>query len=145
MNQENVSGAGSLPPPFQRPLEDYIAYLERLTPRSVRLLEKLAAPEMRFIDPFYDVRGVDAVVAAFEKICSQDSQLKFRITDRAWGRDGYTAYLRWSLTFGERTIDGMAEIVFGPDGKIVQHTNHWDSGGQVMARLPLLKWVWKNR
>ncbi|MGZ9097152.1 MAG: nuclear transport factor 2 family protein [Micavibrio sp.] len=131
------------PPPFQRPLEDYIAYLERLTPRSVRLLEKLAAPEMRFIDPFYDVRGVDAVVAAYDKIMGHAARMSFHVTDRAWGRDGYTAYLRWNLVFEDRAIDGMAEIVFGPDGKIVQHTNHWDSGNQVMARLPVIKWVWK--
>lgn len=130
------------PPPFQRQLEDYIAYLERLTPRSVRLLEKLAAPDMRLNDPFYQARGVDAVVAAYEKILARTGRAKFSVTDRAWGRDGYTAYLRWDLSFDRWTLHGMAEIVFGPDGKIVQHTSHWDSG-QLLARLPVVKWVWK--
>lgn len=134
---------------FQRQLEDYIAYHERITVRSLRLLEKMAAPEMRYIDPFHDVRGIDHVVAVFRNVLERHIERpRFQVSNIAWGRDGYTVFLRWTLHFApvgrkeEWALEGIAEIVFGPDGKIVQHQNHWDSGSQLMVHMPFYKWVW---
>ena len=134
---------------FQRQLEDYITYYERLNGRSVRLLEKMAAPEIRFIDPFHDVRGIEAMEAVLKNLFDRHiERSKFTVTNTGWGRDGYTAFLRWDFTFmpkgrnEEWVIEGMSDIVFGPDGKIVQHHNHWDSGSQIMAHIPVLGWGW---
>ena len=134
---------------FQRQLEDYIAYFERLNGRSVRLLEKMAAPEIRYMDPFHDVRGIEAMENILKTLFDRKLERPgLKIVNAGWGRDGYTAFLRWDFSFmprGKREewlVEGVSEIVFGPDGKVVQHHNHWDSGSQVMAHLPFLNYVW---
>jgi hypothetical protein len=109
---------------FQRQLEEYGAYHERLTLRSVRLIEKMASPEMRFIDPGHDVRGLDAVEAAFIEILGNE-RVSIGITDMAWGRDGYTGYMRWTRNFPKHKMDGISEVIFGPDGLVVQQTDYW--------------------
>jgi hypothetical protein len=42
-------------------------------------------------------------------------------------------------------IDGMSEVKFAPDGRVLEHIDHWDAGGQVYAKLPLIgliiRWV----
>lgn len=133
---------------LQKPLEEYIRYFETLTPRSVRLIEKIADPTMRFIDPFNDVHGIDAVEAVLEKKCRGVINPKYRITDYAWGRDGHTVYLRWSFSFEEqgalRLITGMSEVSFSPLGKVACHVDYWDTGSQLMAYRPFAGWVWRN-
>lgn len=110
---------------FQRQLEEYSVYHERLTTRSVRLIEKMAAPEMRFINPDYDVRGIEAVESVLTKMLGQGDRVKTSVTDMAWGRDGYTAYMRWIRHFPKHQMDGISEVVFAPDGLVVQHTEYW--------------------
>lgn len=135
-------------PALQRPLEDYIVYFEKLSQRSVRLLDKMAAPGMRFRNPFNDVTGTDAVMRVITKIFEDTDRPKLRVTDAAWGRDGYTAYLRWTFTFSPKgkkdqwIIEGMSEVTFGPDGKVVAHLDHWDTGSQILDKIPLTRWMW---
>lgn len=130
---------------LQKALEDYIGYFEKLTPRSVRLLEKLAEPGMRFTDPFHDVHGVDAVEAVLEQRLRADGQTQFRVSDHAWGRDGYTVYLRWTRTSfvsgQEQRINGVSEVMFSPGGRVAAHIDHWDSGRQKDARRPFTGWL----
>lgn len=124
---------------FQRQLEEYSAYHERLTARSVRLIEKLASPEMRFIDPHHDVRGIEAVEAVMTGMLGQGDRVSTRITDMAWGRDGYTAYLRWTRHFPKHQMGGISEVVFGPDGLVVQHTEYWLSQSQKRGLFSFFK------
>jgi len=38
-------------------------------------------------------------------------------------------------------LEGMSEIRFAPDGRIAEHIDHWDSGAQFYARIPVLGWL----
>lgn len=132
---------------LRRVLEEYIDYREKLTPRSIRLIEKLAVPYMAFTDPFNDVQGIEEVETVFEKMFSKMDRPSCKIDDAAWGRDEYTAYLRWTLTFSpkgreeRRQIAGISEICFTRDGKIYRQTDYWDSGSQQMSNMPLPGWL----
>jgi hypothetical protein len=133
---------------LQRPLEDYVVFFENLTHRSLPLLGKYVAPDVRFIDPFNTLTGADRMAAVFEKMFEDTERAKFRVIDTAWGRSGHVAYLRWTMHAvpkgrkNEIVIEGMSEITFSPDGKVTSHIDHWDSGSQILARVPLLQWVW---
>jgi steroid delta-isomerase len=136
-------GTMTMNPALQRPLEDYIVYLEKLSPRMVPLLDKLAAPGMKYKNPFNDVTGADAVMRVFTKIFDVTGRPKYRVSDVAWGRDGHTAYLRWTFHYdGGRVIEGVAEVLFDANGKIMMHTDHWDAGSQVMTHISGAAWVW---
>ena len=148
-----MSGQASQKPSlaYQRTLEGYIEYYENLRPRSVRLIEKLADPSIQFIDPFNNVRGIDAVERIMTKMFEDLKNPRFKVHDYAWGQDGITAYLRWTCRFGteaENVIEGMSEITFAQNGLVVSHVDYWDSGAQFYAKLPfigaLIRWVMRK-
>ena len=140
MNSPNLS--------LQKPLEEYIHFFERISSRSVRLLEKLAEPGMRFTNPFNDVQGVDAVERVLNKMFVQLGQPRIRVLDHAWGRDGHTVYLRWALSGivkgRELRLGGVSEVTFTPVGKVIAHIDHWDSGGQILGTLPFIGGLWRR-
>ena len=115
---------------FQKPLEDYIQYLEKMTVRSVRLLDKLALPWMHYTDPLHDERGTEHIIKIFESRLSDVRNPKYRIRDHAWGQDGQTVYLRWTFTClrgeTEDMTSGVAEIMFSNEGKIMSHKDFVD-------------------
>jgi hypothetical protein len=129
---------------YQKAIEEYIQYWETLTPRSIRLIEKISVMHFRFRDPFHDLQGHDA----FEKMLAQSfersEKISFKTTDVAWGRDAQTAYLRWIVTITTKkkhqtiTLEGMSEVSFDENGMAVNHIDHWDSTSQLFAKLPLI-------
>ena len=120
-------------------LDAYIAYFERLSPHTLGELDALVTPDVRFKDPFNDLRGAsdmrEAMAMAFEH-----GTPRFEVIDRA--RGSHAAYLLWRYTHGTGfAIEGMSEIRFAPDGRIAEHIDHWDSGAQFYARVPVLGWL----
>ena len=130
------------PMKYQRALDDYIEYYQTLNPRSIRLIEKLAEPNMRFKDPFNDVQGIDAVERIFEHMFENTKDPKFEVEDYAWGKDGRTAYLKWVFRYEfsgkARHIVGMSEVMFSNQSKVMSHIDHWDAGEQFYEHIPLL-------
>lgn len=120
-------------------LDDYVAFFERITLDRLGELDALVTPDVRFKDPFNDVRGVDnmrrALALAFEH-----GTPRFEVIDRARGH--HAAYLLWRYTHGpDFSLEGMSEIRLAPDGRIAEHIDHWDSGTQFYARIPVLGWL----
>lgn len=113
---------------LQKPLEDYIQYLEKMTPRSAPLLRKMAVPGMHYNDPLHDVRGIDDIVEIFQKRFSAVQSPKYRVQDYAWARDSQTVYMRWTFSFlrdGEEVItQGMSEVMFSNDDLVMTHTDY---------------------
>lgn len=127
----------------------YVAFFEGLTPASLDRLETLCTSDVRFRDPFNEVQGVAALRKVFEKMFEDVREPRFLVTDRAVS--GQVCYLRWEFAFrparggAPRRILGMSEVHFDETGRVTAHLDHWDSGGQIYARLPLLgpviRWV----
>jgi predicted ester cyclase len=119
----------------------YAAFYEGLSPDTVKRLDALCAPDVRFRDPFNDVTGVAAYRAILTRMFEDITEPRFGVKD--WALSGRVAYLRWNFTFTTRKgvpwqIEGMSEVHFDDKGRVVAHLDHWDSGGQFFARLPLL-------
>ncbi|MCM2343686.1 MAG: nuclear transport factor 2 family protein [Alphaproteobacteria bacterium] len=116
---------------LQKPLEDYIHFLERMTTRSLPLLNKLATPGMHFHDPLHDVHGVAAVMEVFAQKLSNLTAPRLRVKDFCWGREQPVAYLRWDLTGqkdGESFFEqGISEIMFSNDGYVMAHRDYLGS------------------
>jgi hypothetical protein len=125
-------------------LAAYGRYFEDLTPDTLPEIARIATPDMRFRDPFNDVRGIDNVVRLLGTMYAHGTP-RFEILDRALGQSA--GYILWRFTNdpgGGRAplmITGMSEIHFAPDGRISEHIDHWDSGGQFYERIPVLGWL----
>ena len=124
-------------------VEAYIDFYERLTPESVEQIDELCAPEVRFRDPFNDIKGVVAYRAILTKMFADVRDPRFNIVDHAIS--GQVAYLRWNFSFEARKdgtpwrIEGMTEVHFDEQGRVTAHLDHWDSGSQFYGRLPILR------
>jgi hypothetical protein len=128
-------------------LDAYARYWEALTPDSLAGLADHVAPDVRFRDPFNDVRGIDGLRAVLAHMFATTADSRFVVTDRAVGQAA--AYMRWRYTFrpkgrpkGARgapwEIVGMTEITFDAAGRVASHIDHWDAAGQLYERVPVL-------
>jgi hypothetical protein len=128
-------------------LDAYLAAFAAMGPDRLDVFDAVCDPDVRFVDPFNDVRGIERFKHVFRHMYATLDDPRFTVLDSAVG--GTAGYIRWHFDFGLRgrpmTIDGMSEVGFGPDGRVIAHIDHWDAGSQVYARVPvlgaLIRWV----
>lgn len=123
------------------PLDRYAQFWESLTPESLPSLAALADPDIRFKDPFNDVRGIDRTIAVMG-LMFQHGAPRFVVIDRAMGQSD-RGYLRWRCTIApERgaptVLEGMSEVRFDAAGRAIEHIDHWDAAEQLYERVPVL-------
>ncbi|CCG41801.1 nuclear transport factor 2 family protein [Magnetospirillum molischianum] len=122
------------------PLESWAGFWSSLGPETLDRLNDLAAPDLHFIDPFNNITGREQVKTLLQRMLRDLGTPSFVVLDWAMGAKG--GYLRWDFAAtiaGQRlSIEGMSEVGFTPEGRVVFHRDHWDAGGQVYARMPLL-------
>lgn len=113
---------------------------EGLAPETVPDLLALAHPEIRFRDPFQDFSGQARMERMLRHMFTSLQAPRFTVRDIAHGQAAF--YLRWDFAFGfrgqARAIEGMSEVHLDAAGLVTAHLDHWDSGSQFYARLPLL-------
>lgn len=122
----------------------YGAYFETLRPDNVERLRDLATSDMRFKDPFNDVRGIERVIRVLQNMFEDASDVAFVI--REYVCDDDRALLRWDFTCRPRSrfvsqpwpIEGVSLVRFDPAAKVREHVDYWDAAAQVYARLPIL-------
>lgn len=129
-------------------------FLAGLSPAVIDQLDGLAAPDIHYHDPFVDARGLANVKRVFRKVFEDIEDPRFTFTHTAC--DGDTCFLRWHFTCRPKTIkrghpwicDGVTEIRFDAQGRVLEHIEHWDAGEQVYEKLPVLRavirWVKKR-
>jgi len=128
-------------------LAGYARFYETLTRERLRDLRGLVTADVGFKDPFNDVRGPDAMIRVMEGMFERGTP-RFEVLDRAVS--DRAGYLLWRYT-SERNgrppwvIEGMSELRFDDDGRVIEHVDHWDAAEQVYERLPvigaLVRWV----
>jgi hypothetical protein len=123
------------------PLDRYAAFWEALSRETLPHLTALVATDIRFKDPFNDLRGADQMLACMALMFHHGSP-RFTVLDRAMGRDD-RGYLRWRCTIAHErgtptVLEGMSEIRFNAEGRAVEHIDHWDAAEQLYERVPVL-------
>jgi len=127
-------------------VERYVAVMEGLRADNLDSLGSVLAERARFVDPFNDVRGVDAVRAVFAHGFEQCPSMRFSVLSRAV--DGEHALLRWRMTCGDLpsdlVIEGMSQLTLASDGRVAEHVDYWDPAAQLYERVPLLGWLMRR-
>lgn len=122
--------------------EGYIEFLQTLAPGRTGELRDYCAPDVRFCDPFNDVRGVEAYIRVLDDMYEKLANVRLTVRHRA--HDGAIWYLRWEFAYRMRakadiqTIQGVSELRFGDDGRVLEHVDHWDAASQLYERFPLI-------
>lgn len=126
-------------PPYER----YRRYLETLTPEALARLSDHVTADVRFKDPFNDVRGVDAMERVFRHMFANVREIRFRIDHTVM--DGDTCLMTWRfegmLLGSPWSFDGASKLKFAPDGRVAEHIDYWDAADNFYRRLPVIGWL----
>jgi steroid Delta-isomerase len=129
--------------PRQRGLHAWARFLDQLSPATLPGLPALVTDEVRFRDPFNDVRGVAAVMAVFEKMYADVTDIRFTVSHVLWDREAL-GLIRWQFLCRPKTrllpnpwqVEGTSEIHLAAGGRVAAHLDHWDASTQFYAHLP---------
>lgn len=104
-------------------------------------LEQLTTEDVRFRDPFNDLRGRESLHALLVHTLKQIQDPRFEVRDTAVS--GRTGYVKWEMTgrisvIGDWKVTGMSELQFAADGRLRAHLDYWDAATGFYARLPVL-------
>jgi hypothetical protein len=124
-------------------LRRYLALLERLTPDTMTELDSLLTDDVRFVDPFHDVSGRNAMRAVLAKMFADLDQVRFMVKHVACAqRIGFAS---WTLTGVPRssrlkrlTLQGVSEIHLDHAGRVTTHIDYWDVASQLYEYVPVL-------
>lgn len=124
-------------------VDRYVRYLETLTPETLGDLEGYVRTDVRFADPFNDVRGVAAMRQVFEDMFEAVGPVKLDVSERAVS--GNTVFIAWTFRARLRdeawVFEGVSHIRFDADGLVEWHVDHWDTGREFFQRLPVIGWA----
>jgi len=75
---------------------------------------------------------------------AQVSSPRFEAQDCAWS--GNTVYIKWQMTgrvrfIGDWLVEGISEVEFSGNAKVLSHIDHWDAAAQFYGRLPVIGWL----
>ena len=124
------------------PHQKYADFLQSLTVETLPALNDLVTADVRFKDPFNDVRGVTAMTAIFAHMFATVGTVKFTVSDSFGNAD--TGLLAWrfeaQLRGRDWCFDGTSVLKFDCCGRVAEHIDHWDAARDFYERLPLIGW-----
>lgn len=127
----------------QEAADAYKRYLETFTPETLSRLDDYVAADVRFADPFNDVRGIEAMRHIFDDMFETIADVRFEVSHM--GVNGDTALMAWTFGGDARgkpfVLEGMSRIDFDASGRVIAHIDHWDSATQFYMHIPVIGWL----
>ena len=125
-----------------RALEEYITFFEKLSRRSIPLLDKIASPNMYFKDPFNEVHDIEGVKRIFEHMFVVLDNPRFKVNDYGFTRKNGDAFLHWRFMYTLKgksyEFEGTSIVTFNQNGQTTSHIDYWDAGENVYEHVPIL-------
>ena len=125
------------------PINTYAAFLEGLTADNLSELANHVTSDVRFVDPFNDVTGVDQMTRVFAAMFSEVGPVRFSVKEMRG--DTSTGMLAWHFEAQLRgkmwSFAGTSVVRFSPDGRVAEHIDHWDAAQNFYERLPVIGWL----
>tara|TARA_R110002126_G_scaffold13118_2_gene56378 strand:+ start:71731 stop:72255 length:525 start_codon:yes stop_codon:yes gene_type:complete len=124
----------------------YKLYLERLSMRSVPLIERHVSTGAKFKDPFFFNGDLDQRKELLKIMCNSASALKLSVSEVLWSENDYKVFFKWSIRLEKDMagLEGVSEILFDHNYMIVAQDDYWDSASTVWAASPLMRWLFNK-
>lgn len=119
----------------------YVAACETMNAGSAEHFLSLMTDDVTFSDPFNKVQGKAAVRHVYDHMFRTLGDVRFDI--RRAAMDGDTLLMAWTFSarqaaMGRFSFEGASEVRFTPEGLVAAHADYWDSGSEILAKLPVL-------
>ena len=126
-------------------VKKYINLFTKLTLDNIDDFDDLVSENIIFVDPFNDVKGVNAFKKIFYHMFENVKEPKFRIVDFSMGKK--RVFLKWKMTFiafkSLQSIEGMSELLLNDAGKVASHIDYWDSLNGLYIKIPFIGYFYK--
>jgi hypothetical protein len=124
----------------QTSVQKYVELFENLTPESVNQFKTLVTEDIRFADPFNDVRGFSKMSEILNDMFERSEDPSFKVFE--WFEQPGVAYIRWEFSaklpvLGLFKTEGVSRLSLNGEGLVSEHLDFWDSAPLYM-KLPLL-------
>ncbi|MES9866622.1 MAG: nuclear transport factor 2 family protein [Candidatus Thiodiazotropha sp. LLP2] len=126
-------------------LNRYSHFFQNIDKDELKRCDLFFSDQVRFKDPFNDVRGISAVKRILQHMFDVCESSHFEIHDCCG--HGELGYITWTYHYIikgkslQRRIEGMSQVKFNWEGKVLEHIDYWDSGEYVYESLPVIGWV----
>ena len=126
--------------------EKLTKFFENLTEEtSIDDFRTIYDAQVRFKDPFNEVKGIDAVYRIFAHMFRNLYAPKFTITEYIQKTD--IAYVKWEFRFSfknegtEEMFQGVSRLVMNEEGRVVEHIDYWDAAEHMYEKMPIIGWL----
>lgn len=124
----------------QTSVQRYVELFESLTPENVNQFKTLVTDDVRFADPFNDVRGFSKMNEILSDMFERSEDPSFKVYE--WFEQPGFAYIRWEFraklpVLGVFKTVGVSRLSLNEKGLVSEHLDFWDSAPLYM-KLPLI-------
>ncbi|WP_232522622.1 nuclear transport factor 2 family protein [Chitinibacter sp. GC72] len=123
-------------------IDELLAWYECICPETLDQVAHFYQPQARFKDPFNDVVGQAAIRSIFAHMFATTSNPRFVIGERLV--QGQQAFVTWVFAFELKgksyRIEGGSHLMFGDDGRVLNHRDYWDAAEELLQKLPVIGW-----
>lgn len=118
-----------------------VKLFEGLTREDVARLAAIYTADVRFKDPFNELRGLAGVQRVYAEMFVALEEPRFVVHDVAVAGDH--CFLTWDFLFrqrrlGKRVVRGCSHLQLDADGRIAVHRDYWDAAEELYEHLPLV-------
>ncbi len=132
------------------PLDHFLETFSQIDGENLDLLGEIYAPDIHFIDPVHEVRGIGELEHYFSSLYKSVESLNFNFRHSLC--QDTEAYVSWVMTFshprigGGRTIElpGVSRLTFNGEQKVRRHHDYFDLGAMLYEHLPIIGSVTKT-
>ena len=126
-------------------VKKYLNLFSNLTPDNINKFDDLISKDIIFVDPFNNIKGINAFKNIFYHMFENVKDPKFLILDYSINKQ--RVYLKWKMTFfafkSLQTIEGMSELLLNDVGKVISHIDYWDSLNGIFIKIPFIGYLYK--
>ena len=130
-------------------LEQFLRFYNQLSINNLQSLSQLYHPEVSFVDPVKQIKGLPALSEYFQHAYQNINSCQF--DGHISADQGGCSFVNWTMTFSHSAIGNGKQIkVEGcsalqwQDGLIIYHRDYYDLHDMVFQHLPVIGWLTKK-
>lgn len=127
-------------------VDKFLAFYNSLSSENLQLLQQLYHPDVEFIDPVHQLRGIAALTKYFNHAYARLQRCTFSAQQSM--EQQQQAFISWQMQFSHTAIGAGKMIdVAGcsvlqyQDELIIYHRDYYDLDQMVFQHLPMLGWL----
>lgn len=121
---------------------NFIKFYENLSKDSLSELDSFIDKNIYFKDPFNKSNGIASYREILEDMFKKVPDINFIVTNYSY--KDTICFIKWSSVSSSTklgkpwVIEGVSEIEFSEEGKVIKHLDYWDSSLYFYELLPFI-------